>query len=197
MTWVSDNLEPFKAWLGGTPDDAAATRALTLALQTVETWLDRELELAERVQENGPACVILLRAWPVLSIASITYGTALTPLAPENWRLDARTGVLTPAGYFWSTTVTYTGGLDPFPIDLQMALWAVAAELYPGMLSATGAGTGQAVRRVTTPDVGTVEYASSSGGAGRQSDALLGATLSPAIEAALSRYRAESVLGVG
>jgi hypothetical protein len=199
MTWVSDTLAGWSAWYGGTVDPATATRALTLALQSVETWLDRPLERLERTETAEAACAILLRAWPVASVASVTAGQAATVIPPEQYRLDARRGILTPGGYYWSTTVTYTGGLPtPFPADLEMALWTIAAELYPGMGSAAEAGTGQGVKRVTTPDVGTVEFASSgSSGEGRTADRLLGGILSPAIEATLQRYRAESAVGVG
>ena len=196
--WVAETLDSFMAWYGAVPPDpAAATRALTLALATVETWLDRELEVKERTETTDASCVVLLRAWPVLAVAEMTAGSAGTVIPADQYRLDTRRGIITPGGYYWATTVTYCGGLYPFPADLQQALWTVAAALYPSVSSAAGAGTGQAVRRITTPDVGTVEYASSGAAAGRSSDLLLGGILSPAIEATLARYRAESVLGAG
>jgi len=195
MSWVDDTLEDFKTWLGGTPDDAAATRALTLALATVETWLDRPLEKAERVQEDWPAYgVILLRAWPVESVSALTIING-PPLDLANLRLDKRTGrLLAPGCYYTQATTTYVGGFDPMPADLELALWQIAAAFYPTAQSAGGASTGQAVKRVTTPDVGTVEFVSS-GAAGGSADAILGATLSPQIESLLQRYRAESVVG--
>jgi hypothetical protein len=198
MSWVDDTLADFMAWYGAVPpDEAAATRALTLALATVETWLDRGLERLERVETYDQACAILLRAWPVESVASLTVGQAATVIGPDQYTLDKRRGILTPGGYYWSATVTYTGGLEPFPADLTQALWSVAAALYPGAGSAAGGDTGGAVRRITTPDAGTVEFASTSSSGTRSADMLLGGILSPAIEAALNRYRAESAIGVG
>jgi hypothetical protein len=196
--WVPGTLDDFINWYGAVPPDpAAATRALNLALATVETWLDRELEVKERTETTDASCVVLLRAWPVLYVVEMTAGSAGTVIPPDQYRLDTRRGIITPGGFYWATTVTYAGGLYPFPADLEMALWTVAAALYPSVTSAAGAGTGQAVRRVTTPDVGTVEYATSGAAAGRSSDLLLGGILSPAIEATLARYRAESVVGAG
>ena len=196
--WLSETLDDFMEWYGAVPHDpAAASRALALALATVETWLDRELQVKERTETTEASCVVLLRAWPVLYVVEMTAGSAGTVIPPDQYRLDSRRGIITPGGYWWATTVTYAGGLYPFPADLEMALWTVAAALYPSVSSAAGAGTGQAVRRVTTPDVGTVEYASSGAAAGRSSDLLLGGILSPAIEATLARYRAESVVGAG
>lgn len=200
MSWVSDTLDEFKTWLAVAgqplPDDATATRALTVALATVETWLDRELEQAERVQEHhGFVETVLLRAWPVDSVASIVQGAApgdVVDLALTH--LDKRTGRLRMPALYALVTVTYTGGFATMPADLEFALWQIAAALYPGMKSAAGANSGAPIVRVSTPDVGTVEYRASSA-AGQSADVILGATLSPAIESALQRYRAESVIG--
>lgn len=196
MSWVDDTRAAWIAWLGGTtpPTDDQATRALTLALATVETWLDRELELIERIQDDAPVHgVIRLRAWPVESLTAITVNGEALELT---WvKLDKRTGhLVAPGCYYVSVTTTYTGGFDPMPPDLELALWMVAAQLYPSTLSAAGADMGQTVRRVTTPDVGTVEY--SVGAAGETTaDELLGGTVSPQVAGLLSRYRAESVVG--
>lgn len=198
MTWLADTLPGFIAWLDMTPpaDDATALRALTVALSTVETWLDRELDLAERVQEHhGFVETVLLHAWPVAAVTSIVQGAA--PGDPVDLALvhtDKRTGRIRMPALYALVTVTYTGGFATMPADLEFALWQIAAALYPAMKSAAGAELGQAVSRISTPDVGTVEFRSSSSGGGA-TDALLGATLSPSIEAALQRYRAESVVG--
>jgi hypothetical protein len=198
MTWAADTLADFVAWLDMTPpaDDATATRALNVALATVETWLDRELEERERVQEHhGFAETVLLRAWPVASVASITQGEA--PGAAVDLtltHLDKRTGRLRMPALYALLTVTYTAGFATMPADLEFTLWQIAAALYPAMKSAAGAAIGPAVARVSTPDVGTVEFRAGAAG-GEATDALLGATLSPAIEAALERYRAESIVG--
>lgn len=197
MTWSADTLDDFIAWLALTPpaDPATATRALTVALATVETWLDRPLEQMERTQfDYGYAEQVLLRAWPVVSVSAITQGGDDTPVDLELAHLDKRTGRLRMPALYALLSVTYVGGYDPMPADLEFALWQIAASLYPAMKSAAGAELGQAVSRVSTPDVGTVEFRSSSSGGGA-TDALLGATLSPAIESALQRYRAESVVG--
>jgi hypothetical protein len=196
--WISSTLEDFMEWYGAIPHDpAAATRALALALSIMETHLDRELQVKARTETTDASCVVLLRAWPVLYVDEMTAGSAGTVIPPDQYRLDMRRGIITPGGFYWTTSVTYVGGLHPFPADLEMAIWLIAADKYPGVTSAAEAGTGQAVRRVTTPDVGTVEYASSGGAGGRSADMLLGGTLSPAIEAMVARYRAESVVGAG
>jgi hypothetical protein len=193
MSWVDDTLEDFKTWLGVT-DDAAATRALTLALATVETWLDRPLEKAERTETNWLLSgVIRLRAWPVETVSALTIVNG-QPLDLSWLIIDNRTGLVCAPLLAGQTTTTYIGGYDPMPADLELALWQVAAALYPTVQSAAGASTGQAIKRVTTPDVGTVEFATN-GAAGGEADSLLGATLSPQIESLLARYRAESVVG--
>jgi len=196
MSWTADTLEAFKAWLGATTppaDDATLTRALGLALATLETYLDRPLEKAERTQDDyNVGGVILLRAWPVESVATIDAGGV--PIAFDPLRLDKRTGRLGVPCWYGATSTKYTGGFEPMPIDLEHALWMIAAALVPAVQSAAGAEAGQPIIRVSTPDVGTVEFAraSSSGGA---ADRLLGATLSPQVESLVQRYRAESVVG--
>lgn len=199
MSWVSDTLADFIAWLNLTPpaDDATATRALTVALAAVETWLDRPLELAERTQEDfGLMERILLRAWPVESVSLITHDDGDdTEIDLELVHLDKQTGRLRMPTLYGTVRTTYTGGFATMPAELEFALWQVAAVLYPAMKSAAGASSGAQVSRVSTPDVGTVEFRSSSAGGGAPADSILGATLSPSIEALLQRYRAESVLG--
>lgn len=197
MSWVDDTLADFIAWLAMDPpaDDATATRALTLALASVETWLDRPLEKMERTEEDYAVTgIVRLRAWPVESVSSVVIGNG-PPVDVSMLAIDKRVGhVCMPTWSGW-TTLVYVGGYDPLPPDLEFALWQVAAAYYPSMASAAGVETGGAVRRITTPDVGTIEYATAAAAGGGQADRLLGATLSPQIEALLTRYRAESVVG--
>lgn len=197
MSWVADTVGAWTAWYGAGAVEPFATRALTVALATVETWLDRPLELLERRQESwdGPT-VILLRAWPVAELVSIEVDPGQSAPGLDAVKLDKETGRLAIGTHAWSA-VTYTGGFDPMPADLEIALWNVAAALYPGIASAAGADAGGTVSRVTTPDVGTVEFRNPAGAGASTADQLLGGTLSPVIEALLQRYRAPSVVGAG
>lgn len=203
-TWPEEVLEAFLEYLGATEDqDGQADLALNLALDVVEHWLDRPLELKERTQEDTDvAGVILLQAWPVVSVASVTIdngqpGGQVIDLAYT--RLAKQTGRLAVGGrYGWGVVVTvYSGGFpfDAFPADLQFALFAIGAALFPQLAPGAGAGggTGQPVVRVSTPDVGLIEFARA--GAGGVDSRILGATLSPAIDSMLSRYRNQSVIG--
>jgi hypothetical protein len=193
MSWAADTLTAFKAWLGATTaTDAQLTAALELALVTVENWLDRPLELMERTQEDFDAnCVVRLRAWPVESVASVTYAGQAADVALL--ALDKRTGRL-GVPYYWGAMVTvYTGGFDPMPRDLELVLWSVAAALLPASSSSAGVDLGQEIRRVTTPDVGTVEYATASSSSAAEQ--FLGGAVPPQFESVLARYRAESVIG--
>lgn len=194
MSWAADTLAAFKAWLGTTTaTDEQLTAALELALVTVENWLDRPLEKMERTQEDFDAqCIVLLRAWPVDSVASVTYAGQAADVA--QLALDKRTGRL-GVPFYWGATVTvYTGGFDPMPRDLELVLWAVAAALLPASSSSAGVDMSQEIRRVTTPDVGTVEYATASSSSD-QAAQLLGGAIPPQFESVLARYRAESVIG--
>lgn len=198
MSWAADTLADFKAWLPATTppaSDAQLLAALELALATVETWLDRPLELAQRTQEDWPtAGVVWLRAWPVDNVASVTSNGQALELA--YLVTDKRTGRIGLGGCIGGPVVTtYSGGFDPMPADVQMALWLVAAAGLPGVISAAGVDMGQAVRRVSSPDVGTVEYATAGAAGDAAGTAFLGDTLPPQVESLLARYRAESVVG--
>jgi hypothetical protein len=194
MSWAADTLAAFKAWLGATTaTDAQLTAALELALATVESWLDRPLELVERTQEDFDAnCMVRLRAWPVESVASVTYAGQAADVAAL--ALDKRTGRLGVPFYWGTITTVYTGGFATMPRELELVLWSVAAALLPAASSSAGVDMGQAVRRVTTPDVGTVEYATATASEG-QAAQFLGGAAPPQFEAVLSRYRAESIVG--
>lgn len=197
MSWAVDTLPAFKAWLGtaaGSATDEQLKAALELALATVENWLDRPLEKLERTQDDYDAqCVVLLRAWPVESVASVTYaGNSVADVAAL--ALDKRTGRLVAPYYWGRITTVYTGGFDPMPRDLELVLWAVAQALLPSTMSAAGVSLAPAIRRVTTPDVGTVEYATAPASES-QADQLLGGAVPAQFESVLARYRAESVIG--
>lgn len=195
MTWPADALERFKAWIApATPTDDQATAALVLALEQVELWLDRPLELLERIEDDWVIdCLVRLRAWPVQELAAVTLAGHALDL--EHVVLDRRTGRLAVPGAGGHVVVTYTGGFDPFPAGLELALFIVAGELLPLASSAAGAELGGAVRRVTSPDAGTVEYANTTETAGRQADQLLGGALPAQAESLLWRYRAEGPIG--
>lgn len=198
MSWPQDALARFKAWIApATPTDEQATGALALALETVELWLDRPLELLERIEESWTVTgLVRLRAWPVTAIAGVVVGEPAVPIATPALVVDKRTGRLAVPAVCGHVVVTYTGGLDPFPPGLELALFMVAAELLPLVSSSAGAAElGEAVRRVTSPDAGTVEYASSAETAGRQADQLLAGEMPPQVESLLWRYRAEGPIG--
>jgi len=194
MTWPTDTLSAFKAWLGATTaTDDQLTAALELALVTVENWLDRPLELKQRTQTDFDAnCVVRLRAWPVDNVTSVTYAGQAADVALL--ALDKATGRLAVPYYWGAIETVYSGGFDPMPRDLELVLWTVAAAVLPASSSRAGVSLAPAVRRVTTPDVGTVEYATPPASES-QAEQLLGGAIPPQFESVLARYRAESVIG--
>lgn len=180
--------------------EAAAVVALSQSLALVESYLDRKLEyLADEVEEfsepGGGA--LLLRRYPIEAVASVTgeYWTA----PASGYTVNKAAGVLTVWGWLgWpAVTVRYAGGYKPaeWPLDLVNVILQLAASLWPSIYATGGpapASSEGAVRRVTTPDAGTVEYFEGGGA----SSAVLGFGAIPqGYLAALDRYRAASVLG--
>jgi hypothetical protein len=178
---------------------AGAEQALELALVVVENYLDRKLEFLDPETETfGPGVLrrLLLRRYPVASVSSITVQGIERPA--DSWFVDREAGILHLWGWAaWAIVVTYSGGFkdDEWPPDLLMVLLELAASLYPGVLEAGVPVLGAiepAIRRISVPDVGTIEYAD----AGNTSLSVLGFGVVPqAYLGVLNRYRAASAVG--
>lgn len=179
--------------------EAAATIALSQALELVESYLDRKLDyLAEESEEfTGLRGRMLLRRYPVEAIASVAGDFHTLP--PTGYVCDRAAGVLYLPGSMCGpvTTVRYAGGYKPnqWPLDLLNVILQLAASLWPAIYKtgtlapATDKG---AVRRVTDPDLGTVEYFE---GGGASSSVLGFGAIPQGYLAVLDRYRAASIIG--
>jgi hypothetical protein len=177
----------------------AAEKALALTLAIVESYLDRKLEyLAGEVETFGPPPRkrFLLRRYPLEAIGEITVDIIVIPA--ECYYADAEAGVVHFYGNAaWPTRFTYSGGYkdDAWPLDLLQVMMELAAAAYPGML-APGvpvlAGVDAPVRRVSVPNVGTIEYAGEGAGA---IDVQGFGAISSTYTSVLSRYRAASIVG--
>lgn len=199
-TYPETALAAFLVFLGVKPDDpdlaaktAQATRALVLALAAVETRLDRSLEFVAGELEEfaGVYGSVQVRRYPLEAVDLVTVdGAALDPGA---YQVDKRRGIVRTGGGDL-VAVTYAGGYAAFPADLDFAIQAIAAGLFP-MVAEGGASstlTGPPVSRISIPDVGTVEFNVTAGDAGQ---AQVFGPLAPAYESVLLRYRSESAVG--
>ena len=178
----------------------AAEKSLVFVLSITERYLDRKLEyLAAEVETFGPAPRkrLLLRRYPIEAVAEILLGATPIPLDSYASGYDGEAGVLYLSGWAgWPVQVTYAGGYkdDEWPPELLMVEMELAASAYPGMLTAgvpVFAGLEPPVKRVSVPDVGTIEYADN-GGSGSIDRVGFGAM--PQLIAVLDRFRAASIV---
>lgn len=193
--------------LGVAPDDPdyaekleAAEKALTFTLSIVERYLDRKLEyLAAEVESFGPGPRkrLLLRRYPLEAVAEIMIAAQVVPV--DCYAADDEAGVVYLYGWAgWPLKVTYAGGYkdDEWPPELLMVLMELAAAAYPGMLEAGVPVLGSIeppVKRVSVPDVGTIEYADA--GPSSSIDVLGFGIIPQAYGAVLDRFRAASIVG--
>lgn len=122
-------LDDLKADLGiiVDTDDDFLTRAIGKASSAAAQYCGRVFP-AETVEEVFDLCgktsdTLLASRTPIVEITSITQGdTVLT--AGDDYRYDAKSGIIYRVGGRWSgddIAVTYAGGFDPIPLDLQGA----------------------------------------------------------------------------
>lgn len=157
MTW---DVATAKLRLGITTDtqDAALQSAMNAALAVAETYCDRRFMLQDDEQEFtlpvGPN--LLMRRYPLKKLLTLK---PLDPQpdpppdpvpVPVTWLMDKKHGIVFVYGVPpWLTiapvgsnppptryetgrgfVLSYTGGYDPLPADLEMALWFVFDQVW-------------------------------------------------------------------
>jgi hypothetical protein len=164
--------------------------ALDAALAIAETYCDRFFMEADEVETIIPVNgnTLKVHRYPITSVASITevHGTGTFSAS----HIDKKAGVVYMDSHGWSheATITYKGGYATLPLDIELALFDIFMAVWnatPGAGAAVGgavtvSGTG-AIRSISVPDSGTIQYfdpattASSSGAVGAGASRFLGA----------------------
>ena len=141
--------------------DADVTVALTRAQQSVEGYLERNLESQAYTETHRfishPA--LLLAQYPVTVLTSVTKDG--TTLSVDDMILDAERGLLYHKGSaLWGheVSVTYTAGYATAPGDIKQVICALAEAHLAGTLSITGPESSRAVKKDTVYGVSAVEY---------------------------------------
>jgi hypothetical protein len=153
--------------------DADLNAALAQAWGLVETYCDRKFEAADEVEEFDAFEMfdqaLRLRRYPVDSVASLTiFGEPVT-----QWRLNKAAGIVRPWPRFWfpfldatnpTIAVSYHGGYDPLPADLEWAVLAVFDVVWGGN-PAWGGGSGLViddVKKLSIVGVGSLDFGGTS-----------------------------------
>jgi hypothetical protein len=201
--------------------DADITAALEISLDLAETYLDRKLtKQADEEDFFGGSTAFLLHRWPVdrISGVDITAKFIGSPIIQYTWSttgsesyftVDWEKGIVFTPSYArgWPLTITYRGGFDPLPNALLMALLQVFDSVWTSdpMLGGTAGGGiiqgSGAVKKVSLVGIGSVDLdvgatAVGGGGMGGYDEGPWGLIPASAISI-LSRYRRESVVGIG
>jgi hypothetical protein len=138
-------LADVKAWLQTgqnafpTTDDALLTRLITATSQYIQTWLNRQIAIADylEVRDGTGGQRLQFACFPVVAVLSLTIdGQAIPPAVPSN-----------PMGYSFSPTqlavcgytfnrgaqnisVSYTAGYSTTPPDIAQACIELVALRY-------------------------------------------------------------------
>lgn len=209
MAWDLDTAYARTGLTQSPQNDALLTGTMAASLALVEMWLNRKLAFATDVEAVAMAYLpntLTLRRYPLTKVTSVTYRNDQMDLPlglpdfgnsfPGRFIAEADTGLLYfPGGLSKNEVlVSYEGGYEEFPSDLELALWLVFDQILPSMSGGDGGGSSLgAVESITVPDVGTVRFATSA--AISAADGSAGGDYNPNIpltaQALLNPYRRE------
>ena len=157
---------------GDTTKDAQITLAMEMSILLAESYLNRKLlKKVDTTQSfyRVHGRMVFLERYPVESIKSIALPPVGTTMPLESVTVNPRTGGVDYYSLHGQSEVliTYTGGYDPLPADLEWALWmlfdTLYAEMEAGPISGGGGGgiviegSGD-VKSIQIYDVGKVDY---------------------------------------
>lgn len=189
-----------------TSQDDAIKACLAVALSLAETYCDRGLEFKEDVVEEFERMwqrTLRVYRYPIKEVTSInTIDPVLQSSMQANsdvW-LDKKAGIIKGVWCGYDVEVTYSGGYDPLPADLEYGLWLVFDAVWystPGMGQAAGSSsedTAGPIRAFTINGV-RMEYSTKTNAFGSSGGSIdpYGIIPENAI-AVLDKYRAETAL---
>ena len=165
-------------------DDLQIEALIGTAFEYIEQYTGRKLQQERRVESHPAQSCILLGAWPVSELESVSIdGTAL---GSDAVTLDKERGIITlhqmPAG--WVAEVAYTGGYTDE--TLPRPILTACAMMVSGMMSAGKNGGQQITQQML--DGYQVTYQSRYTGGGELE------SLSPSAAILLKPYRARQAM---
>jgi hypothetical protein len=190
----------------GTLQDTQLNVAIGAALNIAEKYCDRNfLYMAETARFYYSASNALkVRRYPIESVTSVTDTKNRTPIASTDYKVDLKDGMILFSGWRFAEEidVSYTGGYKTLPDDLELALWSIFDNVWAtlpggGLTIGATAGSGGTIKSIAIPDVGTVQYDTSSGAGGGAGSGAGGKYITDGVRMLLDLYRAESAVGAG
>lgn len=158
MTWPT--VADLKTWLKitGTADDAWLTHKRDFTIDAMERYTDRFLSKGSHVEVLGGTCGCVcntqLRGIPVESIQSVS--------GAKDYRFNREGKVCFTCTGDGPVTITYTGGLDPIPMDLLDTFYNMMSAAYANKnVTKTGGG---GIKSERVDGVATISYYPASSG---------------------------------
>lgn len=144
-----------------TSKDSQLTAALNTATSLAERYCDRVFGYSAAATEEFPlfaAREIQLSRFPIVTVSSVTADQT----AISNYQIAKNAGMILFDGGSVSAlllSVTYAGGYQTLPPDLELALWMIFDAVWPTIAGVSGAGSSSgSISRVTIPDVGSISF---------------------------------------
>jgi hypothetical protein len=164
---------------------------LDTAVAIAEKYLDRGISYATETVKfyNVEGWQLNMPRYPIETV------TTVVGLDNLSYKTHLHGGYFDFNTQVWidEADITYTGGYQTYPGDLELALWLIFDEIWnstPGAGIAVGAGTSpQEIESVSIPDVGTIKYAKNASSAGSAGNVLTNGFISSAALALLEPYR--------
>ena len=166
-----------------TTKDIFISLSLSTAMAIAERYCDRLFGYATETARflDFYSAKIPLKRYPLESVTSVKSldNSGGTPLDTTAYRVHHAGGYveLYHARYYRELEVSYTGGYQVLPPDLELALWGIFDVVYAALSAPPGSGgvTTQAgtIASITVPDVGTVAFAQGAGATAAQAKVTL------------------------
>lgn len=157
---MSYDLATAKTRLGitGTAQDAMIQSTLDGSVAIAERYCDRRLAYASETVKfyHFEGDTMFLPRYPIEQVVSSTG-------LPAEVKIHHRLGTLefhSPT-FIEEAEISYAGGYQVYPLDLELALWGIFDTVWPAVNGGATVAAG-AIDSITIPDVGTVRYNNSS-----------------------------------
>jgi hypothetical protein len=144
---------------GDTTKDVDITNALNVALAVAENYCHRNFMFKAQTDTfyRNNTNVLQASRPPIATVVSLWRDGALVDASQYDVHNSAGEILLRSVVVGSTYTLKYTGGYNPLPADLEMALWLVFDEVWAGMQGGGVVGAGE-ISSITIPDVGTVRF---------------------------------------
>ena len=147
-----------------TTKDAILQVALDTALALAETYCNRRFMYASEVATFHYPCSqsLQLNRYPLEQVVDITP-VGQGAIGTDQYQAILGAGQIKSLGWLSAKQidVVYAGGYKVLPADLELALWMMFDEVWAGIpgggLAVGGVSSADVIKRITLPDVGSID----------------------------------------